>query len=104
MQGKESIALNLKDERGKRILRELVANADVFVHSFRGDVPATLGIDYESLRAINPGLVYHYASAYGSVGPYARQPAIDPVVAAFTGQTAYQTGEEFVVDGGYTRF
>jgi crotonobetainyl-CoA:carnitine CoA-transferase CaiB-like acyl-CoA transferase len=93
MQGKESIALNLKDERGKKILRELVANADVFVHSFRGGVPATLGIDYESLRAINPGLVYHYASAYGSVGPYARQPAIDPVVAAFTGQTAYQTGE-----------
>jgi crotonobetainyl-CoA:carnitine CoA-transferase CaiB-like acyl-CoA transferase len=93
MQGKESIALNLKDERGKKILRELVASADVFVHSFRGDVPQTLGIDDESLRAINPGLVYHYASAYGSVGPYARQPAIDPVVAAFTGQTAYQTGE-----------
>lgn len=93
MQGKETIALNLKDERGKKILRELVANADVFVHSFRGAVPTTLGIDYESLRAINPGLVYHYASAYGSVGPYARQPAIDPVVAAFTGQTAHQTGE-----------
>lgn len=93
MQGKESIALNLKDERGKKILRELVANADMFVHSFRGDVPKTLGIDYESLRALNPKLVYHYASAYGSVGPYARQPAIDPVVAAFTGQTAHQTGE-----------
>jgi crotonobetainyl-CoA:carnitine CoA-transferase CaiB-like acyl-CoA transferase len=45
------------------------------------------------LRAINPDLVYHYASAYGSTGPYARQPAIDPVVAAFTGQTAHQTGE-----------
>jgi crotonobetainyl-CoA:carnitine CoA-transferase CaiB-like acyl-CoA transferase len=93
MQGKESIALNLKDERGKEILRQLVARADVFVHSFRGNVPVTLGIDDETLRAINPRLVYHYASAYGSVGPYARQPAIDPVVAAFTGQTAHQTGE-----------
>jgi crotonobetainyl-CoA:carnitine CoA-transferase CaiB-like acyl-CoA transferase len=93
MQGKESIALNLKDERGKKILRELVEKADVFVHSFRAGVPESLGIDYESLRAINPNLVYHYASAYGSTGPYARQPAIDPVVAAFTGQTAHQTGE-----------
>jgi crotonobetainyl-CoA:carnitine CoA-transferase CaiB-like acyl-CoA transferase len=93
MQGKESIALNLKDERGKEILRKLVANADVFVHSFRGSVPEKLGIDYETLRSINPRIVYHYAAAYGSIGPYARQPAIDPVVAAFTGQTAHQTGE-----------
>jgi crotonobetainyl-CoA:carnitine CoA-transferase CaiB-like acyl-CoA transferase len=51
-----------------------------------------LGIDYETLRKLNPRLVYQHASSYGSVGPYARQPAIDPVVAAFTGQTAYQTG------------
>jgi crotonobetainyl-CoA:carnitine CoA-transferase CaiB-like acyl-CoA transferase len=93
MQGKESIALNLKDERGREIVRQLVANADIFVHSFRGRVPVALGVDYESLRAVNPTLVYHYASAYGSGGPYAGQPAIDPVVAAFTGQTAHQTGE-----------
>jgi crotonobetainyl-CoA:carnitine CoA-transferase CaiB-like acyl-CoA transferase len=93
MQGKESIALNLKDERGQAILRELVTGADLFVHSFRGDVPKSLGIDEESLRTVNPELVYHYAASYGSVGPYARQPAIDPVIAAFAGQTAYQTGE-----------
>jgi crotonobetainyl-CoA:carnitine CoA-transferase CaiB-like acyl-CoA transferase len=93
MQGKESIALNLKDERGQEVLRRLVADADLFVHSFRGDVPESLGIDETTLRAINPRLVYHYAASYGSVGPYARQPAIDPVIAAFAGQTAYQTGE-----------
>jgi crotonobetainyl-CoA:carnitine CoA-transferase CaiB-like acyl-CoA transferase len=93
MQGKESIALNLKDERGKEILRRLVENADVFVHSFRPGVPESLGIDYETLRAINPKIVYQYASSYGSIGPYARQPAIDPVIAAFTGQTAHQSGE-----------
>ncbi len=93
MQGKESIALNLKDARGQEILRRLVAGADLFVHSFRGDVPASLGIDEAALRAVNPTLVYHYAASYGSVGPYARQPAIDPVIAAFAGQTAYQTGE-----------
>jgi crotonobetainyl-CoA:carnitine CoA-transferase CaiB-like acyl-CoA transferase len=93
MQGKEAIALNLKDERGRAVLHRLVADADLFVHSFRGSVPKTLGIDYDTLSKINPRLVYQYAAPYGSVGPYARQPAIDPVVAAFTGQTAYQTGE-----------
>ena len=55
--------------------------------------PRRSGIDEPTLRAINPDLVYQYAASYGSVGPYARQPAIDPVIAAFAGQTAYQTGE-----------
>jgi crotonobetainyl-CoA:carnitine CoA-transferase CaiB-like acyl-CoA transferase len=86
MQGKESIALNLKDERGRAILNRLVAGADVFVHSFRGRVPESLGIDFDTLRAVNPRLVYQYAASYGSEGPYARQPAIDPVIAAFAGQ------------------
>ena len=93
MQGKESIPLNLKDERGRAILHRLVADADLFVHSFRGRVPEALGIDEKTLRAINPDLVYHYAASYGSRGTYAKQPAIDPVIAAFAGQTAYQTGE-----------
>ncbi len=93
MQGKESIALDLKDERGRGILHRLVAGADMFIHNFRGMVPENLGIDAASLRAVNPDIVYHYAASYGSAGPYARQPAIDPVIAAFAGQTAYQTGE-----------
>lgn len=93
MQGKESIALNLKDPRGVAILHRLVADADLFVHSFRGQVPESLGIDEATLRAIKPDLVYQYAASYGSGGPYARQPAIDPVIAAFAGQTAHQTGE-----------
>jgi crotonobetainyl-CoA:carnitine CoA-transferase CaiB-like acyl-CoA transferase len=93
MQGKESIAINLKDERGKKIMHQLVAEADVFMHSFRPGVPESLGIDETTLRAINPGLVYQYAASYGSVGPYSRQPAIDPVIAAFSGATAYQAGE-----------
>jgi crotonobetainyl-CoA:carnitine CoA-transferase CaiB-like acyl-CoA transferase len=93
MQGKESIAIDLKDPRGREIVLRLVADADLFVHSFRGSVPDALGIDEASLRAVNPRLVYQYAASYGSVGPYARQPAIDPVIAAFAGQTAHQTGE-----------
>jgi crotonobetainyl-CoA:carnitine CoA-transferase CaiB-like acyl-CoA transferase len=93
MQGKECLALNLKDPRGREILHRLVAEADAFVHSFRPGVPESLGIDYPTLQKINPKLVYHYAASYGSLGPYRRQPAIDPIIAAFAGTTAYQTGE-----------
>jgi crotonobetainyl-CoA:carnitine CoA-transferase CaiB-like acyl-CoA transferase len=92
MQGKENLALNLKDKRGQEIAHRLVARADAFVHNFRLGVPERLGIDYPTLRAVNPRLVYHYAAAYGSIGPYARQPAIDHVIAAFTGMTAHQAG------------
>lgn len=93
MQGKESIALNLKDPRGKEIMRRLVEQADVFIHSFRPGVPESLGIDEATLRSIKPDLVYHYGASYGSTGPYSRQPAIDPVIAAFAGTTAYQAGQ-----------
>jgi crotonobetainyl-CoA:carnitine CoA-transferase CaiB-like acyl-CoA transferase len=93
MQGKECLALNLKDPRGREILHRLIREADAFVHSFRPGVPESLGIDYETLQKINPNLVYHYAGSYGSIGPYRRQPAIDPIIAAFAGTTAYQTGE-----------
>jgi crotonobetainyl-CoA:carnitine CoA-transferase CaiB-like acyl-CoA transferase len=93
MQGKECLAVNLKDTRGRQIVHRLIAEADAFVHSFRPGVPESLGIDYETLKKVNPRLVYHYAASYGSVGPYRRQPAIDPIIAAFVGTTAYQTGE-----------
>jgi crotonobetainyl-CoA:carnitine CoA-transferase CaiB-like acyl-CoA transferase len=93
MQGKECLAVNLKNLRGREILHRLIAESDAFVHSFRPGVPESLGIDYATLQKINPGLVYHYAGSYGSVGPYRRQPAIDPIIAAFAGTTAYQTGE-----------
>jgi crotonobetainyl-CoA:carnitine CoA-transferase CaiB-like acyl-CoA transferase len=93
MQGKESIAVNLKDPRGQEIVHRLVARADAFIHSFRPGAPGPLGIDETTLHRINPSLVYHYGASYGSTGPYAHQPAIDPVIAAFAGQTAYQVGE-----------
>jgi crotonobetainyl-CoA:carnitine CoA-transferase CaiB-like acyl-CoA transferase len=92
LQGKDDIAIDLKDERGREIVHRLVARADAFVHNFRIGVPERLGIDYETLRAINPRLVYQYGASYGSVGPYRRQPAIDHVIAAFAGTTAYQAG------------
>ena len=90
---KRGMVLNLKDPRGREILHRLVAQAQVFVHSFRPGVPESLGIDYETLRNINTRLVYQYAASYGRGGPYSRQPAIDPIIAAFAGTTAHQAGE-----------
>ena len=56
-------------------------------------MPERLSIDEATLRAINARLVYQYGASYGSVGPYRKQPAIDHVIAAFAGTTAYQAGE-----------
>jgi crotonobetainyl-CoA:carnitine CoA-transferase CaiB-like acyl-CoA transferase len=92
-QGKEDIALNLKDPAGQEVMRRLIVEADVFVHSFRGEVPKSLGVDEETLRAVNPNLLYHYGASYGSTGPYTGQPAIDPIIAAYAGTTAHQAGE-----------
>lgn len=93
MQGKESISLDLKAPEGKAILRGLIEKADVFIHCFRKGVPESLGIDEHSLRAINPKIVYHYGASYGSEGPYSRQPAIDPIIAAYAGTTIQQAGQ-----------
>ncbi len=92
LQGKESIAIDLKDPRGREILHRLAARADAFVHNFRVGVPERLGADHDTIKAVNPRIVYLYAASYGSTGPYARQPAIDHIIAAFAGTTAHQTG------------
>src|SRR5579872_3303013 len=56
--GKRGIALDLKHPRGVQVLFRLAAKADVFVHNFRPSVPARLGIDYDTVKAINPRLIY----------------------------------------------
>jgi crotonobetainyl-CoA:carnitine CoA-transferase CaiB-like acyl-CoA transferase len=66
---KRSLALNLKDERARKILYRLVADADVFVEGFRPGVTERLKIDYPTLQKINPGLIYCSISGYGQDGP-----------------------------------
>lgn len=68
---KRSIILNLKDERGQTVLHKLVQNADVLIEGFRPGVTARLKCDYETLKAINPRLVYCSLSGWGQTGPYA---------------------------------
>ncbi len=91
--GKRSIRLDLKHPKGQEVLHRLAAEADVFVHNFRPGVAERLRIDFDTLEAINPRLVYCYAASYGSSGPYAGRPAFDPVVSALMGGEMAQAGE-----------
>ena len=93
IQGKESIAIDLKTERGRAILYKLVARADVLMHNFRPGVEEKLGIGYEKLAALNPRLIYLYAASYGSSGPRAGRPAFGPALNAIAGAGPYIAGE-----------
>jgi crotonobetainyl-CoA:carnitine CoA-transferase CaiB-like acyl-CoA transferase len=85
VKGKESLALDLKTNDGQKVLRDLVKKADVFLHNFRPGVPERLGVDYPSLSALNPDLIYVYASLYGSKGPEAHRAGFHSTPNALTG-------------------
>jgi len=74
---KKSLTLNLKSPAGREIFQKLAATADVVLEGFRPGVARRLGIDYETLRALNPGLVYCSLTGYGQDGPYARRAGHD---------------------------
>lgn len=82
---KRSIAINLKQEAGRALLRELVRGADIFLENFRPGVFDRLGIGYEDLSQINPRLIYGAASGYGFKGEEAGRPALDLVGQARSG-------------------
>lgn len=82
---KEFITLNLKTERGKELFRALVAKADVVIENFSQGAMERLGLGYEALRQINPGLVYASGSGYGRSGPMRDYPAMDIAVQAMSG-------------------
>ncbi|CAN7703809.1 MULTISPECIES: CaiB/BaiF CoA transferase family protein [unclassified Variovorax] len=82
---KRSITLNLKEEEGVATLKRLIAGADVVVENFRPDVKFRLGIDYETLAADNPGLVYASISGFGQTGPLAKRPGFDQIAQGMGG-------------------
>jgi len=90
---KRSITLDLKKEEGKEIFRELVKQADVVLENFRPDVMDRLGLGYEELKKLNPGIIYASISGFGSYGPYAKRPAYD-VIAQAMGGIMFGIGEE----------
>ena len=83
--GKRSLALDIKTERGKAILDTLISGADVILHNFRSGVVDRLGLDYDSVRRINPEIVYTVISGFGSTGPRAADPAYDGAIQAASG-------------------
>lgn len=82
---KRSLTLNLKKPGGLEVLRRLVKNADVVVENWRPDVKARLGLDYASLRAINPRIILASISGYGQDGPYAGRPGFDQIIQGMSG-------------------
>ena len=83
--GKKSVVLDLKSEDGREAVRRLVATADILVENFRPGVMRRLRLDYDSLRAANPRLIYCSISGYGQTGPSAELPAYAPVIHAASG-------------------
>src|SRR6201995_1531340 len=89
---KRSLTLNLKAKDGLEVLRRLVAQADVVVENYRPDVKFRLGVDYESLKAINPRIVYASISGFGQDGPYRDRPGFDQIAQGMGGLMSI-TGE-----------
>jgi len=82
---KRSITLDLKKPEGLEVLRRLVKDADVVVENYRPDVKFRLKVDYESLKAINPRLIYASISGFGQDGPYRDRPGFDQIAQGMGG-------------------
>ena len=83
--GKESLAIDLKDDGERQLFDELLEHADVLVENFRPGVMAKLGYGWDDLHAGNPGLIYVATSGFGQSGPYSQRPAYDVVVQGMGG-------------------
>src|ERR1700760_3401625 len=96
--GKRSLVLDLKSAKAIEVVRKLVMTADILVENYRPGVTRRLKIDYDSLRAINPKLIYCSISGYGQTGPSSELAAYAPVIHAASGyemaHLAYQPGRE----------
>jgi crotonobetainyl-CoA:carnitine CoA-transferase CaiB-like acyl-CoA transferase len=82
---KRSLTLNLKTPEGLQVFRRMVADADVVVENWRPDVKTRLGVDYESLAAINPRIILASISGFGQDGPYVNRPGFDQIVQGMGG-------------------
>ena len=94
--GKRSLPLDMTRPEAREIAHELVKRVDVVLVNYRPDVPAKLGIDYETLSGINPRIVYGEATAFGKEGPHANRPGYDLIAQAVSGLI---TNDQKFVDG-----
>lgn len=89
---KRSMTLNLKKEKGKEIFLEMVKTADIVIENYRPSTMEKLGLGYDKLKEINPGIIYAAVSGYGHTGPYSKKAAYDAVIQAMSGLMSV-TGE-----------
>jgi crotonobetainyl-CoA:carnitine CoA-transferase CaiB-like acyl-CoA transferase len=82
---KRSLSLNLKSPDGKAIFMKMAEKADVIVENFRSEVKFRLGVDYESVKKVNPRIVYGSISGFGQTGPYAKRPGVDQIAQGMGG-------------------
>ena len=82
---KKGCTLNLKSEKGKQMLYDLVKDADVLVENYKGGVTKKLGVDYETIKKINPNIIYASSSGFGQTGPISHRPCYDIVAQAMGG-------------------
>jgi crotonobetainyl-CoA:carnitine CoA-transferase CaiB-like acyl-CoA transferase len=82
---KRSIAVNLQTERGREVFYRLAKDADVVVENYRAEVKHRLKVDYETVRALNPRIVYGSISGFGQDGPYAGRPGVDQIAQGLGG-------------------
>jgi len=98
---KRSIALNLRTEEGKQVFYRLAQNADVILESNRPGVTKRMGVDYDTLRGINPNIIYCSLSGFGQDGPYHQLPGFDLIFMAISGLLGLIGGHPPIVPGIY---
>lgn len=82
---KKCMTLNLKEEQGRAVFFKLVKQTDIIIENFRAGVKTRLGIDYESVRSVNPRIVYGSISGFGQDGPYRDRPGVDQIAQGMGG-------------------
>ena len=82
---KRGVAVDLKSEKGKEVLTDLLEHADCVIENFRHDTMKRLGLSFEDLKSINPGLIYVEISGYGRTGPYCERAGFDLVAQGASG-------------------
>ncbi|MDO8864063.1 CoA transferase [Haliea sp. E1-2-M8] len=92
--GKKAIAVDLKREEGIEIVKKMVPYFDVILQNFRPGAVERLGLDYYSIRTINPTVIYCSISGFGSSGPYAGKRIYDPIIQGISGLNAIQGGPD----------
>ncbi|MGE0383259.1 MAG: CaiB/BaiF CoA transferase family protein [Gammaproteobacteria bacterium] len=98
LQGKESLAVDLATPAGRAIAHRIIARADIVLQSFRAGAARRLGLDAETLCALNPRLIYHASPGYGEDGPYGHRPAFAPTIGAGAG-LAWRNAGPLIPDG-----